>query len=53
MCELFDKDKRTISEHIQNVFQEGELLEKAVIRKFRTTTKEDVEIAKNYLNVYE
>ena len=40
MSELFDKDKRIISEHIQNIFKEGELLEKAVVRKFRTTASE-------------
>lgn len=44
MTELFSKDKRTISEHIQNVFKEGELLEKAVVRKFRTTAAD----GKNY-----
>ena len=37
MCELFDKNKRTISEHIRNIFKEGELQEIAVVRKFRTT----------------
>ena len=37
MSELFDKNKRTISEHIRNVFAEGELLEESVVRKFRTT----------------
>ncbi|HDH00420.1 MAG TPA: hypothetical protein ENG80_01235 [Nitrospirae bacterium] len=37
MCELFDKDKRTISEHIRNIFKEGELHEDSVVRKFRTT----------------
>ncbi len=37
MCELFDKDKRTISEHIGNIFTEGELQENSVVRKFRTT----------------
>ena len=25
MAELFDKDRKTITEHIQNVFREGEL----------------------------
>jgi hypothetical protein len=25
LCELFDKNKRTISEHIRNIFKEGEL----------------------------
>ncbi|HSX26524.1 MAG TPA: virulence RhuM family protein [Chlamydiales bacterium] len=48
MCELFDKDKRTISEHIQNIFKEGELLEKAVVRNFRTTAAD----GKNYQVVY-
>lgn len=38
LCELFQKSKATISEHIKNVFQEGELDEKVVVRKFRTTT---------------
>ncbi|MBL4608957.1 MAG: virulence RhuM family protein [Pseudomonadales bacterium] len=37
MCELFDKNKRTVSEHIRNIFKEGELSESAVVRKFRTT----------------
>lgn len=39
MGQLFGKDKRTISEHIGNVFKEGELDEKVVVRKFRTTTQ--------------
>lgn len=39
MAELFGKDKRTISEHIGNIFREGELDEKVVVRKFRTTTQ--------------
>ena len=34
---LFEKSKKTISEHINNVFREGELNEKSVVRKFRTT----------------
>jgi len=36
---LFNKDKRTISEHINNIFKEGELDEKVVVRKFRLTTQ--------------
>ena len=35
MAELFQKDVRTINEHIQNVFGEGELQRGATIRKFR------------------
>ena len=38
MAMLFDKDKRTISEHISNIFREGELTRDVVVRKFRTTT---------------
>lgn len=34
---LFEKDKRTISEHIGNVLKSGELEESAVVRNFRTT----------------
>ena len=37
MADLFEKDVRTINEHIVNIFQEGELDEKSVIRKFRIT----------------
>jgi hypothetical protein len=39
MTILFGKAKSTISEHIKNVFQEGELEEKVVVRKFRITTQ--------------
>ncbi|MBS1775804.1 MAG: hypothetical protein JSS64_05930 [Bacteroidetes bacterium] len=31
----------TISEHISNIFNEGELDEKVVVRKFLTTTQHD------------
>lgn len=37
LVELFDSSKANISEHISNIFAEGELQEKAVVRKFRTT----------------
>jgi hypothetical protein len=37
MSELFQKDVRTINEHIQNIFAEGELPPESVIRKFRIT----------------
>jgi len=38
MGQLFGKDKRTVPEHIGNIFKEGELNENMVVRKFRTTT---------------
>jgi len=37
MGELFDRSKKTVSEHLQNLFAEGELDEKSVVRNFRTT----------------
>ena len=37
LVELFDSSKANISEHIKNIFTEGELEEVAVVRKFRTT----------------
>ena len=41
MSELFDKSKKTISEHIGNIFKEGELIRDAVVWKFWTTAKEE------------
>lgn len=39
MATLFGKGRTTITEHIQNVFIEGELDEKVVCRDFRQTTQ--------------
>ena len=39
MSALFDKGRSTITEHIQNIFKEGELEEKLVCREFRHTTQ--------------
>jgi len=39
MSVLFDKAKSTISEHIKNIFEEGELEAKVVVRNFRITTQ--------------
>ncbi|MEO8353021.1 MAG: RhuM family protein, partial [Chthoniobacteraceae bacterium] len=35
MAELFEKDVRTVNEHLVNIFDEGELSREATIRKFR------------------
>lgn len=40
MTQLFGRDKSTISRHIKNVFQEGELMEKATVAKFATVQTE-------------
>ena len=39
MAVLFDKGRTTITEHISNVFKEGELIEEMVCRDFRHTTQ--------------
>lgn len=40
LSDLFDKNVRTISEHIINLFDEGELEKEAVIRNFRITAND-------------
>lgn len=40
MAELFQKDVRTINEHIKNIFSEGELEPLSTIRKFRIVQNE-------------
>jgi hypothetical protein len=40
MAELFQKDVRTVNEHIQNIFEEGELMPEATIRNFRIVQPE-------------
>ena len=37
MAELFQKDIRTINEHIQTILSDGELAADSIIRKFRIT----------------
>lgn len=37
LCELYQTSKSNISEHIKHIFEEGELEEVSVVRKFRTT----------------
>ena len=51
MVELFQRDKRTVSEHIRNVFKEGELFEEAVVRNFRTTASDGKSYLTNFYNL--
>ncbi len=37
LCKLYQTSKSNISEHIKHIFEEGELEEDSVVRKFRTT----------------
>ena len=41
LAELFQKDIRTINEHIRNIFEERELEADSVIRKFRITAADE------------
>jgi len=40
MAELFDKDVRTVNEHIQNLYEDQEVAEEATIRNFRIVQQE-------------
>ncbi len=46
MSVLFGKGRSTISEHIRNIFSEGELEEKVVCRDFRQTTQHGAVVGK-------
>jgi len=48
MCELYQTSKSNVSEHIKHIFEEGELQEEAVVRKFRTTAAD----GKSYLTTF-
>lgn len=51
MAELFDKDRKTITEHIRNVFKEKELVENSVCRKFQHTAKDGKVYQVNFYNL--
>ncbi|GHT60560.1 hypothetical protein FACS189451_00820 [Bacteroidia bacterium] len=51
MGQLFGKDKRTVSEHIGNIFKEGELNEYSVVRNFRTTASDGKIYDMNFYNL--
>lgn len=48
LCELYQTSKSNVSEHIKHIFEEGELDENSVVRKFRTTASD----GKNYNTVH-
>jgi hypothetical protein len=48
MAELFAVDVRTVSEHLKNIYDTGELAREATLRKFRTVqTEGSREVARN------
>lgn len=51
MAELFDKGRTTITEHLKNIFSEGELDEKSVCREFRRTGTDGKEYTVKHYNL--
>lgn len=45
---LFDKGRSTIAEHLQNVFNTGELIKDSVCRKYRRTAADGKEYNTQY-----
>ena len=48
---LFDKSRSTITEHLQNIFEEGELVKDSVCRKFRRTASDGKEYNTQFYNL--
>ncbi|KIS44407.1 virulence RhuM family protein [Kosakonia radicincitans YD4] len=51
ICELYGKAKATISGHIKNIFEDGELVENSVVRFYRTTASDGKSYNAQYLNL--
>ena len=51
IAELFQKSRVTITEHIGNIFKEGELEETSVCRKFRLTALDGKGYDTNFYNL--
>ena len=51
MCELYQSSKSNVSEHIKHIFEEGELNEESVVRKFRTTAADGKEYLVSHYNL--
>ena len=51
LCELYQSSKANVSEHIKNIFEEGELEENSVVRKIRTTATDGKSYAVNHYNL--
>lgn len=52
IAELFEKSPKTISEHITNIYDEGELEPDSTIRKFRTVAREGARDVERLLDHY-
>ncbi len=52
MAELFQRDKSTISRHIKNIFEEGELSENRTVAKFATVQNEGIRKVERDIEYY-
>ena len=52
MAELFQRDKSTISRHIKNIFEEGELTQAATVAKFATVQTEGTRTVERNIDYY-
>lgn len=52
MAELFDKDVRTVNEHIQSIYRSGELEREPTIRKFRIVRQEGKRLVARNIDHY-
>ena len=52
MAELFQRDKSTISRHIKNIFQEGELVQSSTVAKFATVQTEGTRTVERNIDYY-
>lgn len=51
MAELFQRDKSTISRHIEKIFEEGELQRDSVVANFATTAADGKVYNVDYYNL--
>lgn len=51
LCDLYQTSKSNISEHIKHIFAEGELEERQVVRKFRTTAADGKSYNMSFYNL--
>ena len=51
LVEIYKTSKSNVSEHIKHIFEDGELVEEAVVRKIRTTASDGKNYSVTYYNL--
>ena len=51
LCDLYQTSKSNVSEHIKHIFEDEELIESSVVRKFRTTASDGKTYEVNHYNL--